>query len=307
MKVNHNSIFKYYQQGIYPNADKLYAIGDIHGDFKAFVLVLKKAGLIDNNYHWIGGDAHVVQVGDILDRKIRDTEYSDEDSEFKLISLILTLQLESYVQGGGFHPIIGNHELMNILGIFDYVSPMGLKHFKNSDPAKNITERRNYFKVGGDFCKYMACGWNPVVKIGDYMFCHGGINMNIANKYSIEDINYVMRDTLYGNTKHLNTKYFNELFLDPNSILWNRTYSVDLYPNKQHYENEILKKILKKYKSKYLVLGHTPQNNGINVRFNGKVFCVDTGMSEAFGKKKNKLERLHFLKILQNKNEISLN
>lgn len=307
MKVNHNSIFKYYQQGIYPQTDKLYAIGDIHGDFKAFVLVLKKAGLIDNNYHWIGGNSHVVQVGDILDRKIRDTEYSDEDSEFKIISLILNLQLESYVQGGGFHPVIGNHELMNILGIFDYVSPMGLKHFKNSEPSKNINERRNYFKIGGDFCKYLACGWNPIVKIGDHIFCHGGLNINIANKYSIEDINYIMRDTLYGNTKHLNTKYFNEMFLDPNSILWNRTYSVDLYPNKEHYENEILKKILKKYKAKYMVLGHTPQNNGIGVRFNGKVFCVDTGMSEAFGKKKNKLERLHFLKISQNKNEISLN
>jgi hypothetical protein len=94
MKVNHNEIFKYYQKGIYPPCEKLYAIGDIHGDFDALITCLKKIGLIDNNYHWCGGEAHVVQVGDILDRKIRDTEYTDEDSEFKIISLIMTLQLE---------------------------------------------------------------------------------------------------------------------------------------------------------------------------------------------------------------------
>jgi hypothetical protein len=306
MKVNHNEIFKYYQQAIYPPVEKIYAIGDIHGDFNAFVLVLKKAGLIDNNYHWIGGNAHVVQVGDILDRKIRDTEFTDEDSEFKIISLILTLQLESYTAGGGFHPIIGNHELMNILGIFDYVSPMGFKHFKKGDPKKNVEARHEYFKIGGDFCKYLACGWNPIVKIGDYLFCHGGISLMISKKYSIDTVNQIMRNTLYGNSMHIHTEYFNELFLDNNSILWNRTYSTDLYPNKEHYESGILTNILKNYDSKYLILGHTPSMDGIKKRFNGRVYCTDTGMSNAFSKKSNHLERIHFLKILPFKHDISI-
>jgi hypothetical protein len=306
MKVNHNEIFKYYQQGIYPPVEKIYAIGDIHGDFNAFVLVLKKAGLIDNNYHWIGGNSHVVQVGDILDRKVRDTEFTDEDSEFKLISLILTLQLESYSAGGGYHPVIGNHEIMNILGIFDYVSPMGFKHFKKGDLRKNMEARREYFKIGGDFCKYLACGWNPIVKIGDYLFCHGGISLNISKKYTIETVNQIMRDTLYGNSSHIHTSYFNELFLDNNSILWNRTYSTDLYPNKEYYEASVLTNVLKNYNAKYLILGHTPDLSGIRKRFNDRVFCIDVGLSESFSKKHNKLERIHFLKILPFKNEVSI-
>jgi hypothetical protein len=304
MKVNHNEIFKYYQEGIYPAYEKVYAIGDIHGDYNAFVLCLKKAELIDDNYHWCGKDAHVVQVGDVLDRKIRDTEYTDEDSEFKLIALILKLQLESYTAGGGFHPIIGNHEIMNILGVFDYVSPMGFKHFKHSNQNKNMEARKKYFNIGGDFCKYIACGWNPIIKIGDYIFCHGGISLNIANKYSIENINFIMRDTLYGNKNNLEKNYFNELFLNNDSILWNRNFSVNLYPNKEYYEYNILKQILKKYNANYLVLGHTPQDDGIKKRFNGIVFCIDTGMSEAFGKKKNKSDRIHFLKIYAIKNEV---
>lgn len=302
MKVNHNEIFKYYQIGIYPEVESLYSFGDIHGDYNAFILTLRKAKLIDNNNHWCGGKAHVVQVGDILDRKIRDTEYSDEDSEFKIIALILKLQLESYTAGGGFHPIIGNHEIMNILGIFDYVSPMGLQHFKNKSHQKNIEARKKYFKLGGDFCKYLACGWNPIIKIGNYIFCHGGINETISKKYSINEINHIMRDTLYGNSKHINKHYFNELFLNEQSILWNRTYSVNLYPNKEYYENIVIQNILSKYGAKHLVVGHTPQDNGIKSRFNGKVYCIDTGMSEAFGKKQNKNERIHYIKIVNNIN-----
>ena len=298
MKINHNEIFKYYQQGEYPPVDKLYAIGDIHGDLNAFILVLQKAKLIsfspiDQKIHWCGGTAHVVQIGDILDRKIRDTEFSDEDSELTIISLMCQLQLEAYTAGGGFHPIIGNHELMNILGIFDYVSPMGLKHFKN---AKN---RQEYFKVGGLFCQYLACSWNPIIRIGNFIFCHGGISQNIANKYTIQKINSIMRETLYGNESILRTDYFFELFLNKESILWNRDYSTDISKNKEITETKKLNEILKKYNAKYLIVGHTPQTNGIKVRFNNSVFCIDTGMSEAFGKKdKNKSERIHYIEIL---------
>ena len=299
MKVNHNQIFKYYQEGVYPKVDKLYALGDIHGDFTAFITCLKKACLIDDKLHWIGGKAHVVQVGDILDRKIRNLEHSitDEDSEFKIISLICNLQLESYIAGGGFHPVIGNHELMNIFGIFDYVSPMGMKHFRNP------RERFNYFKIGGVFCKYLACGWNPVIKIGDFIFCHGGLNVNISKKFKIEDINYIMRDTLYGNDIHISKKYFNDLFMNNDSILWNRTYSTDLPKYKEIQESKNLDIILKNYDAKYMVIGHTPSEEGIKTRFNGAVLCVDTAMSEAFGRKKNKNERIHYIEIISNKND----
>lgn len=295
MKINHNEAFKYYQKGIYPPVEKLYAIGDIHGDLNAFLISLKKAKLIDNNFHWCGGNAHVIQVGDILDRKIRDVEYSDEDSEITIISLICKLQLESYAAGGGFHPIIGNHEIMNILGIFDYVSDMGIKHFNN------IESRKEYFKIGNIFCRYLACGWNPIVKIGDFIFCHGGISINIAKTYSIENINFIMRDTLFGNKYHLDQPYFSDLFLNENSILWNRDYSTDIPIHKKKYYNTCLNNILEIYNSKYIVLGHTPQINGIKSRFDGKIICIDTAMSEAFGLKKNKNERIHYLEIINNK------
>lgn len=296
MKINHNEAFKYYQLGIYPAYEKVFAIGDIHGDLEVFITILQKANLIDDNYHWCGGNAHVVQVGDILDRKIREVEFSDEDSEFKIISLILKLQLEAYSAGGGFHPIIGNHEMMNILGIFDYVSPMGLKHFNG------ILGRKNYFKIGGDFCKYLACAWNPIIKIGDFLFCHGGINWNIANKYTITQINYIMRDTLYGNPNNVYKDYFNELFLKEDSILWNRRFSCPIIVNKNiNTPINYIAKVLNKYDAIFMVVGHTPQEKGIKINYD-RIICIDTAMSKAFGK--NNIDRIHFLEI--NENNITL-
>ena len=89
----YDNIFNYYQEGIYNIGNKkLVAFGDIHGDYDAFITVLRKSKLIDNTNKWIGKDAHIVQVGDILDRKSRfNDNYTDEDSEFLIIGLIVNV------------------------------------------------------------------------------------------------------------------------------------------------------------------------------------------------------------------------
>ena len=292
-KRKYNDAFTYYQQGIYPAYKKIVAIGDIHGDYMAFITVLRKSKLIDNTLSWVGGDVHVVQIGDILDRKPRDdgNDENDEDSEFKIISLILKLQIESFQAGGGFHCVIGNHELMNILSMFTYVSPMGFEHFGGEE------NRKKFFEIGNSFSRYLACSFNPIVKIGKIIFCHGGITPNIARKYKIEDINLIMRDTLYGNKRHLSQHYFKELFLNENSILWNRTFSNndDISP---YYENHIqnqINNVLELWNGDHIVCGHTPQNNGVNKKFNGKLLCIDVGLSRAFGI--NNSNRIHYLII----------
>ncbi len=279
----------YYQKGLYSKCQKLYVIGDIHGDLKAFIYSLRLANVIDRDLNWIGGRSRVVQIGDIFDRKPRSENINDEDSEFKICALILKLQYQAYKAGGGFHCVMGNHELMNVMGIFDYVSPEGIKHFQ-----RNNSSRNDYFKPGSRFSKYLACTWNPVVKIGDWIFCHGGIHPKIASKYKIDDINLVMRDYLYGNVEHRKKPYFHELFLGSNSILWNRDYSTN--SNNQNKAQETLRLL----NGKHMVVGHTIQSNGIVNRYNGSIWNVDTGMSEAFGARKNPKERIQILYVENN-------
>lgn len=289
----YNEIFTYYQKADYDKIEKVIVFGDIHGDLNAFKSCLKKAHLINLQDRWIGGDTHVVQVGDVLDRKPRNDNYSDEDSEFILISFILKLQIESYLCGGGYHPIIGNHELMNIMGVFDYVSNMGMRHFNT------FNERKEYFKLGSNFCKYLACGWNPVIRINNCLICHGGISKTIASKYTIKEINKIMRKKLYNEGSFVDDKLFHDLFINENSILWSRTYSNADHETPRIYND--VKFVLNKFNCRFMILGHTPYIEGIKIKYSGHVICTDTAMSTAFGSKKGKFDRIHFVEIIKNK------
>jgi hypothetical protein len=287
---------KYYQKGVYPSTYKIVVIGDLHGDYRATISALLKGKIINKQLKWIGGKTNVIQMGDILDRRARSVTNTDEDSEFKIMRLIIKLQKEAYKAGGAFHCILGNHEILNILGYFDYVSPLGIKHFK-----KGIKERKRYFKPGGIISNIFANSWNTIIRIGKFVFVHGGISKYISKKYSnkIPIINQFMRLFLKGNTKLFKKKEFNELFMDDNSLLWNREYSNGKLSKKKCKE---LKEIAKNMNVSYIVVGHTPQIKGINIECN--IWRTDTGMSEAFGKFSN--NRIQVLEILRNGNSFKI-
>lgn len=281
----------FYQKGIYPAQYRVIAIGDIHGDLNATIIALSKARvikIINNKIIWTGGKTHVVQIGDIVDRGGRMLNYNDEDSEFKIIQLFLNLQIQSRKAGGAFHCLLGNHELMNIVGIYDYVSPMGKNHFNS------IHARRHFFAPGKQFTKLLAGSWNVIIKIGSWLFVHGGLNSFISQNYTIPKINNLMKMFLNGNTSLFNTSEFQKLFINNKSLLWNRDFATNR-PNCVK-----LTKNLNNFNAKHLVIGHTPQQTGINYKCGGKVWRIDTAMSEAFGKRNSKNNRIQILEILRN-------
>ena len=50
------------------SADTLIAVGDLHGDLEQGYTALKLAGLVNRQNVWAGGQATLVQTGDLLDR-----------------------------------------------------------------------------------------------------------------------------------------------------------------------------------------------------------------------------------------------
>jgi hypothetical protein len=96
------------------------AIADVHGDFDDFVAILQRTGLIDKQNHWIGGKTTFVQVGDLLDRgpKPRD-----------VLDLMMALEKEAPQAGGRVIGLLGNHEVMNMMGDLRYVTPANYAGF----------------------------------------------------------------------------------------------------------------------------------------------------------------------------------
>jgi hypothetical protein len=107
--------------------ERLIAIGDVHGDFDDFCLLLQRVGLVDAQHHWIGGTTTLVQTGDLIDRGPKGREVMD---------LVISLEKEATKAGGQLLPLLGNHEVMNILGDLRYVPTENYAVFADSDSAK---------------------------------------------------------------------------------------------------------------------------------------------------------------------------
>ena len=108
---------------------KIIAIADVHGDFDDFSQLLKQLGLVDQQNHWTGKTTRLIQTGDVIDRGPKGREAMD---------LLMQLQKEAENAGGQVVPLLGNHEVMNLLGDLRYVTPEDYAEFAD----KQSEERR---------------------------------------------------------------------------------------------------------------------------------------------------------------------
>lgn len=277
------------RSGIFPAVKRIVAIGDLHGDWLQTIRSLQLAKVIKlhkTRWVWCGGTTYVVQLGDQVDRKSREDASTDEDSEIKIMKFMDCLDSQAKRDGGRVLSGFGNHEALQTKGQFHYVSPKGLAHFGGEK------EREEAFKPGGEMALYMAKHRYAVIKVGPFIFAHGSVVPKIAEKWDIPKINQMLRDYLKGDLKW--NRDLNELFEGNDSILWNRSQAGP------RPSCEKLDYVLKKWNGKALVLGHTPQEEGINSACDNKVWRVDVGLSAAIMGSKDKADRVQVLEITQN-------
>ena len=119
---------------------RVVAIGDVHGEIEGLQMILREAALIDEENRWIGGDATLVQTGDLVDRGAGVKPVMD---------LMMSLQKQAPEHGGQVIALMGNHESMALLGDVQDASPEILASFA-SDDAEEL--RRQGWKK---FTKWM--------------------------------------------------------------------------------------------------------------------------------------------------------
>jgi len=329
--ISKGDLLKYGQMGMFPKCAKLVAIGDLHGDLQITIAALKLAGAIAPNItpqnalaaKWIGGNTVIVQLGDQMDRArpndwkndcIEDYEdvFEDEGSSLIILRLLESLNQQARKVGGKILGALGNHELMNVDQDFRYVSP---KEFLEFVPANERTKvkteddrpwgfyhRREAFKRGGNIAKTYANTRFGILQVGSWIFIHGGMSPDLAEKYSIGELNDITKKWLLNDTSEYIEKAFDKIFRDDDDLspYWCRIFSEEDNKGENTEANfdKMIKTLNEKNKGrinpiKGLVVAHTPQymyNRNLNGTYDNRLWRVDVGMSRAFGKHKDEGE-----------------
>jgi hypothetical protein len=296
---------------VLPKANRIIAIGDIHGDYGATLHCLKIACLIDDDLNWVAVPKNtvVVQIGDQIDRcRSHPLKYdcdnpkatpNDEGSDIKIMELFTNLHNQAIKYGGGVYSLLGNHELMNVKGNMNYVSYKGLTQFDNynciNEPNKKFKSgkeaRIHAFKPGNQYGKFLGCTRQSALIVGSFLFVHAGILpqlldvLKMNDKNDLQLLNKYVRQWLVGVIDETDimdivnsTKY---------SPFWTRIMGY-IKPKLSEHDHcgRFLEPVLKVFKLDSMIVGHTPQfvenKAGINDTCGGKLWRVDTGFSDAF-------------------------
>nr|WP_211194053.1 metallophosphoesterase [Pyxidicoccus fallax] len=254
----------------FQGVERVVAVGDVHGDVGALRDVLKMAGLLDAQDRWVGGKTHLVQTGDIPDRGEQTREAYE---------LLMRLEVEARKAGGRVHALLGNHEVMNLVGDLRYVSPGELASFADQSPTPDAPGTpkgaRGHQAAHGPEGRYGR--WlrthAAVVRINDTLFVHGGIAPDLPVT-TLEELNrWVLQDVTPGQPPGGASAR--------NGPLWFRGYALD----DEATWDAGLTKVLGQLGAKRMVMGHTTTQDGrIRMRFGGRVLFIDTGLSTGYGR-----------------------
>lgn len=289
---------------------RVIAVGDLHGDYDAWRDIARDAGLVDAKSRWSGGATVLVQTGDVADR--------GADSR-RIIRDLMRLQREAARAGGRVVALVGNHEAMNMTGDTRYVSKGEyaafadvnsvrwrdfafeanrkaiINGFRETSPMKSDKDIRTAWiaetplgkiehqaawSASGEIGKWVI-GNPAVLRLGDTIFVHGGLNAAFA-KRPVEVINAEVAAAL--RTRDTSER---AIINDQDGPLWYRGLAEAASDEPGETQGSdaagaTLDAVLNSLGAAHMVIGHTPSLTGIALRHRGKLAMIDTGISRAY-------------------------
>ncbi len=197
----------------FEGVERIVVFADVHGAYDPLVAILRETGVVDASLRWSAGHAHLVGLGDYMDR--------GPDSR-RVLDLLMRLEVEAAAAGGAVHLLLGNHEVMNLSGDLRYVSPPEYAAYAGAedaagreaawqailtrDPAASRDEFETAFPAGyfghlaafapeGRYGRWLAD--KPVlIVIDDTAFVHGGLPPLVA-RLGLDGTNDLLRDEFH--------------------------------------------------------------------------------------------------------------
>ena len=149
---------------IRPVCERVVAVGDVHGDMVALASILLERGLIDSEGRWIGGDAHLVLIGDLI---------GGAGESRLLVEFVLRLEKESARDTGAVHALLGNHDVL----------ALGRRRWKNAEKqlfklfpifgARSKSYEEAY--LGSTHFARWLRRRNAITRHGNTLFVHAGL------------------------------------------------------------------------------------------------------------------------------------
>ncbi len=285
-------------QWIYQTKNDVHYVGDLHGNLVGFKTILKNLKLIDSEDRWIGGQSHLVLVGDYLG-------YGKQSKD--LLDFIIDLRAKAEEAGGQVHPLLGNHEFIVAKGNFSYLSDEEKRGFIGEEDLSAISKGELKARLGeqlGGQSKYARFfrSLNSFIIINNTLVSHAGFNhwakdtdlgaINATVRRWIENRQILFQDggepplpypTLETEWVVLadGPLFTSGLRVPPEGIVEERKHL-----SKQEFD-DTLKSMGERYgvKLDYVVAGHDVTNNGLityDPYYGRKLVRIDTGISEFF-------------------------
>lgn len=251
---------------IFDEPDRLIAISDIEGNFDGLISFLRNNHVIDANFDWNFGNGHFLINGDLVDR-----------GAFPMAILWLIYKLEKQAEeaGGRVHVVLGNHDLMNIQGWFDYAHTDFQKAVR---AVTGMPETDHAFRfLYSD--RHEIGRWlrskPAVLKIGNLLFVHAGLSHELLPfRLTIPVINQIVR-------QNLDRDFYFSSTRDPviNTVMgkkgpiWYRNL-VREHDGLPKASQQQLDQVLDYYQADKMIIGHTVVPD-ISTDYLGKLIKLD--------------------------------
>ena len=249
---------------IQPEPHRVVAIGDLHGDLRAFGAIGRACAILDERGNWRGGRAHLVLMGDLV---------GGEDSRL-LLNALMRLEPEARRAGGRVHVLLGNYDLLPVAGRFDKLTPGERRDYRRGD-----------FRGQGRYAEWLLAR-PTILKIGRTLYVHAGLDRWALDTDPAEVNAHVRAWIAYlqgtGPKPPEETRRWLD---DEDGPMWTRAFRARGRRPKDAPSRKTIRAVLERLGAERIVLGHSPTDDGAIVlehpHYGESVVLIDTRISDA--------------------------
>ncbi len=292
---------------------RVVVIGDLNGDDEALAALLRGTGLTDGQGHWIADNAHLVQLGDVVNRGVGCRAALDR---------LIQLTAEAKPKNSHVTMLLGNHEAMVLLGNLAWCHPEEFLEFATAEERNKfevartrrvyeLLEMRSHagrtapitgalraweeahvpgrdaylaaFSEDGIYGAYLR-SLPAAIRIGEVLFVHGGLTPRFAERGLKQLDELIATSWARGPQTAMDLTPDSPLAAE-DGPLWCRSYAAA----PEEDIDDDLNKALEAVRASVMVVGHTRtdliggKRGHPLVKHSGRLICADVGIGSSGG------------------------